>query len=201
MQTVPDSSIARGALELAGRHMPPWLIAHAHRTFQFGHALLATANIAADVELLFVASMLHDVALGTDVADPVADFQVVGAEFARTYVARNHVDQAGRTPEDSDRVGDAVRLHLELTSADDPRPEVAGVHLGAALDVIGLRLDQLAPAVVDEIVQLYPRTGFAGHLSSALAVEASLKPRSRLAELDLEFDFINLVRNRPDLST
>lgn len=56
--------------------------------------------------------------------------------------------ETGATHERAQRVHDAIGLHLKLNSGDDPRPEIAGVHLGALIREVNL-LDLIAAAPFD----------------------------------------------------
>ena len=189
---IPDSSTANGALAYLSEHAAPWLIAHSHRTFHFGSALLTRPGIELDPELLFVAAMLHDLALGTDLDIADADFQQRSADLAHSYML-----ETGATHERAQRVRDAIRLHLELSSGNDPRPEVAGVHLGALVDVTGLRIDELSTDLVEQILRDYPRHNMKTALRAAMESEAHRKPLSRIATLVREVNLLDLIAAAP----
>src|SRR4051794_16574583 len=126
LTALPDSSLAQGAAALLGAVADDWLVQHSLRTFRFGSALLQRVGADVDAELLYVASMLHDVGLGTVFDDGVTPFHLRTAALAGAFMTAQ-----GRSIEDSSLVYDAIALHLELSSADDTRGVVAGVHLGA----------------------------------------------------------------------
>ncbi len=191
MLPVPDSRVAVAAVDLATAHMPKWLLAHSYRTFHFGLALLEAAGRSADAELLFVGSILHDIALGTDLDQPDTPFEVIGARVAEDFMTRS-----GASPERSRAVADAIKLHLLLSTADDERPEVAGVHLGAALDVIGLRAGDITQHVLAAVLTNQPRGPFIGELVQAMEAEAR-KPKSTIAELISHFGFIEMIKACP----
>jgi hypothetical protein len=189
---VPDSKIARGASALATHVEPAFLLRHSERTFQFGAQLLAATQRSFDSELLYVASMLHDIALGTEMDDGVTPFQFKGGGVAGKYVI-----DAQLSDEVATLMFDAIALHMELSTADDPRPEVAGVHLGAAADVIGLRLDQIEPELLEVIVHTSPRLGMKRAFADVIAAEARLKPYSQAAALIMNFGFLDLIGAAP----
>jgi hypothetical protein len=184
--------MASGALAYLGEHAMPWVVAHSQRTFQFGTALLTRSGIKPDPELLFVAAMLHDLALGTDLDVADTDFQLRSAELAHTYML-----ETGSTQDHAQRVHDAIKLHLELDSGTDPRPEVAGVHLGALVDVTGLRLNELPADFVEQIIREHPRNDMKHALRAAMESEAHRKPSSRIAALVRELDLLNVITVAP----
>jgi HD domain len=192
LTAVPDTGIARGAAALVIASEPPFLVNHSERTFRLGGQLLDAADRAFDPELLYVASMLHDIALGTQFDDDITPFHLTGAAIAAKY----EVD-ADRPVADASLVFDAIALHLELTTAGDTRPEVAGVHLGAAADVAGLRLDQIDPELHDAIVAESPRLGMKQAFIEVIRVEAQHKPYSAAAALIRSLGFLDFIKNAP----
>lgn len=191
--TVPDSALATGAGRLLDATAAPWLVAHSHRTFHLGCAAAARAGRRPDPELTFVAAMLHDLALATGLDDdPDADFQVIGARLAERYV----LDQ-GRPDADAAIVRDAIALHLEITSADDPRDEVAAVHLGALIDVVGLRLEDVPAELVDAVLAHHPRLGAKAALRLAFEHEIDRRPTGAFAQLRDRFGFADLIAAAP----
>lgn len=189
---IPDSARASGALVYLGEHAMPWLVGHSFRTFHFGTALLICSGVKPDPELLFVAAMLHDLALGTDLDTTETDFQQRSADLAHSYMI-----ETGATQDLAQRVHDAIALHLELDSGTDPRPEVAGVHLGALVDVTGLRLNELPTDFVEQILREYPRNNMKNALRAAMESEARRKPSSRIAVLVRELNLLDVITAAP----
>jgi hypothetical protein len=188
----PDSRLADAAEHLLRESSPPVLVEHCLRTYAFGAALLEEARRPVDHEVLFVASALHDVGLTELEDDGTTPFEQRGARLARDAVVRSGAGAVA-----ADLVHDAVALHLELGTADDPRAEVAGVHLGAAVDVLGLRLDQLPPGLLDRVLERHPRHDFAAHMVAAMTREAAANPASRTAALVREFGLLELIAAAP----
>jgi hypothetical protein len=191
----PDTPLTRAADLLLTTHHPAWLVRHSRRTFRFGCAALDVLHPAAgsvDRELLLVAALLHDVALGGPLDDALSDFQQLGAGVARQLMLAQ-----GSTDRDADLVFDAVALHLEPASARDPRPEVAAVALGAAMDVAGLRLERLDPALVETVLAAHPREGTTVALVQAITTQVNGKPRSRVALLEREVNLLAAIAAAP----
>jgi len=197
---LPDTPLTRAATQLLTAHHPAWLVNHSLRTFWFGRAALQQLHPAAaslDSELLLVAALLHDVALGGALDDGVGDFQLQGAGVARDLVLSQRGDRPDAGRPQAGLVFDAVALHLELTSARDPRPEVAAVALGAALDVAGLRLDRLDPELVAAVLTSHPRDGAKAGLVQALTQQISSRPGSRIAGLEREVNLLAAIAAAP----
>ncbi|MFV0126268.1 metal-dependent phosphohydrolase [Streptomyces sp. HMX112] len=171
---------------------PPALVAHCHRTYRFGSAFLEGQRRAFDAEALFIASVLHDLALTETHDDRRIPFEVHGASLAERELRAR-----GARPDLVELVRDAIALHMEITTADDTRPEVAAVHLGAAADVMGLRLDQLPPGLIADVLELHPRQGFTAFVTEAVGRQAADKPESRIAQLIRHGGFLDLVAAAP----
>jgi hypothetical protein len=93
-------------------------------------------------------------------------------------------------------VSAAIAGHLDLASAE-ARPEIALVHLGAAADVIGLRVDQLPGELIEEVLNMHPRNGFVDAVLPALQHQAVRKPQSTIAGLFRTVSFEKLMRGCP----
>jgi len=192
LATLPDSALARGAGMLIGTVAEDWLVQHSLRTYRFGSALLARVGQEPDAELLYVAAMLHDLGLGTLFDDGVTPFHLRTAAVAGAVVVGH-----GRSDEDATLVHDAIALHLDLASADDARSVVAGVHLGALVDVIGLRLDEIPAGVVEAVLVEHPRLDMKDNLARVMAAEIERKPYGAPARLEREFGMLDRIRTAP----
>jgi hypothetical protein len=192
LTAVPDSTLAQGVEALVTSVQPAYMVSHSRRTFHLGAQLLASAGRSFDAELLYVGSMLHDLTLGNELDDGVTPFHVRSAGIAAAQVLR-----AGRTDQQATLVYDAIALHLQLSTADDDRSEVAGVHLGATADVLGLRIDELSPEWVAQLLEAHPRLGMKVAVAELLAVEVKNKPYSPMAALVRDLALIDLIHAAP----
>ncbi|MEU5400720.1 HD domain-containing protein [Streptomyces sp. NPDC005963] len=188
----PDTALADTADAMLRAAAPPTLVAHCHRTYVFAAALLDRRGLDYDREALFLGAALHDLGLTPTWTHATTPFEEHGAQ-----VAHEALLQQGARPELADLVADAIRLHLLLTTAYDPRPEVAGIHLGAGVDVVGLRIDKIPPTTVDLALETFPRQSLASFLRDALGEEARRKPDCTMAQLVREVDFLDLLANGP----
>jgi hypothetical protein len=188
----PDTPLALQANAFVFACSPLPLVNHCRRTYEFGATLLTRAGKSFDAEVLYIASMLHDLGLTQTWEDGVTPFEKRGAEVAATQLA-----QWGAAPEVTDLVKEAIALHLKASAAEDPRPEVVGVSIGAGVDVLGLRLDELPKYFVDQVLEQHPRLGFKQLLIEAIDRQAGLKPDSRIATYAKQFGFKELVTATP----
>ncbi|SCE98471.1 HD domain-containing protein [Micromonospora coriariae] len=151
---------------------------HCLRTYHFGLAMADRDGLDPDLELLFIGAALHDLGL-TERYDGPAPFEEIGADAAAEFLLSQGVDATR-----ADLVAEAIRLHVRAQTATDPRPEVALLSIGAAVDVFGLRLDLIPPDITRRIIEEHPRLGFTAAITKIVADQSARKPDSALARLD-----------------
>ena len=167
--TAPDSDLARKARALAENVHTQAFIHHIHRTYWFAEFLAQKRQMTFDREVVYIASILHDLGL-TDRYCADKRFEVDGAEAAARFL------QEHRYPKPkTDLVWDGIALHSSDVAAVKA-PEIALVHLGAHVDVMGLNIGEISPQLIDDTLALYPRIGFKKAFTEALAEVARKKP-------------------------
>ncbi|MFO0568056.1 MAG: HD domain-containing protein [Polyangiaceae bacterium] len=184
--TRPPSSVAlRNAESLVDQVCPPWLAGHCRRTWSWAAALGEVTGTRCDRELLYLAALFHDLGLSEAYAPPPGEcFAVTGARAARAWAI-----EAGFGDARARRVAEAIALHLEVRVAVVEGVEAHLLHAGAACDVLGARLRQLPPALVDEVLALYPRGEMSSALAESLRKQAEQAPDSRIGLYCRRFDF------------
>jgi hypothetical protein len=170
----PDSQLARKAATLAEQAHSKVLLNHVHRTWWFAEFIGKKREMKYDRELVYIASVLHDLGLSEKHA---ADkrFEVDGADAASKFLHTHEYPKAK-----TDIVWDAIALHSAANIADRREPEVALVHFGAFVDVMGVRKDEISPQLIDDTIALYPRLGFKKAFTEALAEVARKKPHTAI---------------------
>jgi hypothetical protein len=168
----PDSVLAQKAVDLAFRVSPAVVWNHVLRTFVFGALVGKAQRLRYDEELFFLASVLHDLGLTAEFRG-AERFEVVGADAADAFLK----DQ-GVNPERREIIWDAIAFHTSVGIASRKRPEIALVHIGAGVDVIGLELDRLPPAVVAETIEAFPRHDFKKTFFTAVVETIAQAPQS-----------------------
>ena len=151
---IPDSALAKKAVDLSFRVSPAVVHAHVMRTFVFGALVGQAQKLRYDEELFFLAAVLHDLGLTPEFRG-LERFEVVGADAADKFLK----DQ-GVPPERREIIWDAIALHTSVGIASRKRPEIALVHIGAGVDVIGMGLENLPKNLVAETIEALPRHDF-----------------------------------------
>jgi len=169
----PNSDLAQKAAALAEQaHTKPFLN-HVHRTYWFAEFLGKKRKLKFDREVVYIASLLHDLGL-TDHYCADKRFEVDGADAAAHFLHEHHY------PEPKiDLVWDAIALHSSDVAAVKPA-EIALVHFGAHVDVMGLNIEEISPQLIDDTLALYPRLGFKKAFTEALAEIARKKPHTAI---------------------
>ena len=72
---------------------------------------------------------------------------------------------------------------MDVGRAGNERPEVAFLHFGAAANVTGMRLEDIHPRTVEEVLASHPRQGFARFFAEKVRAEARAYPASVTANL------------------
>jgi hypothetical protein len=174
--TVPDSTFAQEA-ERACAELPAALVGHSYRTWLFGRALAAVDGSELDVELFYCGSLLHD--HGIAQPTPGRDFTLASAD--RTLACAT---TAGVSEDRARALADAICVHTTpgVSVASDG---ALGCYLqwGAMVDGVGLRVWDVAPANVAEVLRRYPRGDFKRQLVAMMRAEAAAVPNGRFGLL------------------
>jgi hypothetical protein len=168
----PDSEIARKAASIAARAHGnnKAMLHHVHRSWWFSEFLGKERDMKYDREVVYIASILHDLGL-TDEFAADQRFETDGANAARQFLLNERYAESK-----AKLVWEGIALHSSLGIADLMAPEIALVALGAHVDVMGLNIEEISPALVDDTLALYPRLGFKAAFQEALAQVARTKP-------------------------
>ncbi len=169
---IPDTSLAIAATELVREVSSPALFNHVVRTYIFGEQVGRNLGMRYDTELVYIAALMHDLGL-TPPFIGTARFEVDGADAAARFLAEHSV-----AADKIDLVWDAIALHSSNGIADRKQPEVALVHFGAAVDVVGAMPDQIPAEVVHQTLAAYPRLGFKKAFLEAIADVLRKKPET-----------------------
>lgn len=172
---IPDSALATQATKLVAELSPPFLFNHAVRSYLFADALGRRGKLKYDRELVYLGAVMHDLGL-TPQFSGQGSFEVEGARRARAFLLARGLPEAK-----ADLVHEAIALHAAVGVASKMAPEVALVHFGSGMDVIGFRAEDIAPQTIERVVEAYPRLGFKAAFAELLEDEARRKPQSHIA--------------------
>jgi HD domain len=166
----PDSSVAREARELCATVSPSFLVNHAARTFAWGCMLARADQVAFDRELLYVASLLHDLGL-TEAFDGPRCFEHESASAAERFAR-----QRGWDPERRFALAEAIRLHMQARVVPEDGAEAYLLAAATSCDVTGWRYQDLDPDQMAKVLQVAPREGFGPGFAGLFADQARRKP-------------------------
>jgi len=146
---------------------------HSIRTFLFARLLAdhegCLDDAAYDEELLFAATVMHDLGLGEH-ARGHARFEVEGADLA-AGVLREH----GVAEPDVDRVWEAIALHASHGLAERRGLLTYLTYRGVFVDV-GQITDVVAEALRKEVFNAYPKPTQGSYLADAIIAHAQRSP-------------------------
>ena len=166
----PDSRLARQAEDLIRAVQPLFLTNHAFRSHFLAVALADRDQIGFDTELLYVASLLHDVGL-VEEFDTGACFEEDGAAAATRLASLE-----GWPPERADALAEAIRLHVATNVELGDGAEAFLLWHSTALDVGGDRHGDVRAATVSAVLAAYPRLDFKEGFTELIADQAKRKP-------------------------
>ena len=139
----------------------------------FGSLAARARGVKFDEELFFLGAILHDLGLTERFGATAGRFEVVGADAAQKFLSSE-----GVAAERSAVVWEAIALHTSNGIALRRAPEVAVVHIGASIDVMGLGLEKLPPTVVAQTIEALPRDNFKKVFVDALFSRVQKDPPS-----------------------
>ena len=185
----PDSVLCQRATRLVDEVSPAFLFNHCVRTWAFGVAVGIHLGYKFDRELLYLAAIMHDLGL-TDRYSGADWFERRGARAPRAFC----LDQ-GMSERRAALVHDAILLHDQFQAAQR-EAEVALVHFGAGVDVIGFRAEDVAVATRNAVVERWPRLGFKREMLPLVVREAERNPACPIAD-HLALGLASRVRAAP----
>ncbi|GAA4160986.1 HD domain-containing protein [Gryllotalpicola daejeonensis] len=152
---IPDTEAAADTTRLVSESTSPLLYHHSRRTFLFATLHARRLALEPDVELLYIASMFHDVGLQTPFSDKIQRFEVDGADHVRRFLL-----ERGFSSDAADTAWEAVALHSTPEIPGRMGPEIALTHLGVLTDVVGFGFDGIDSDTIAEITAVHPRENF-----------------------------------------
>lgn len=149
---IPDSKLARDVTEFIRDTESDLLFHHSVRVYFWGAMTGNRTGLTFDPELLYTASMFHDVGLTARYHESQLRFEVDGANAARDFL-RGH----GISESNVETVWNAVALHTTPGIPEFMRPEIALVQAGAGMDVAGRGYDQFNDVEREAVISAFPR--------------------------------------------
>ena len=162
----PGTPLSDALLGFAEHHYQSRdLYRHVRRSAVFALAVAADQCLDAAPELVWCASLLHDI----DLEAPVGGrcFAVRGGKTIR-QLALN----AGAAEATADALADAVCRHPTPGLTAREHPLAYAVAVGALLDLTGSRIEQFQPASVRALLDAEPRGDIADAIAELWAIES-----------------------------
>jgi hypothetical protein len=155
---IPDSKLAREVTELVRDTESDALFRHSTRVYFWAGLIGRRKGLTFDPELLYAATMFHDVGLTERYRTSRLRFEVDGANAARDLLRRHGIPEG-----DAARVWTAVALHTTPGVPEFMDPEIALVQAGAAMDVVGRGYELVTDDQREAVVAAFPRGADFGH--------------------------------------
>ncbi|MFT2017506.1 HD domain-containing protein [Streptomyces sp. 796.1] len=173
----PGSQAAQAARQVCTEYADEALYHHSVRSYFFGAAWAQARGLDFDAELLYVAALLHDLALTAPFDSHTVAFEEAGGDLARVFTAG-----LGWPTERRNRAAEVIVLHMRDTVAPEVDPESRLLQVGTSADVTGTGLDDFDPAFTQALVAAYPRLGFGPAFVQLFRDQAERKPQCAAAD-------------------
>jgi hypothetical protein len=151
--SIPDSALCRAVTEFVRDTETDLLFNHSSRVYFFGAIAGRKRGLAVNRELLYAATMFHDIGLMPSYSSAELRFEVDGAN-----AARNFLDSHGVDPSDIEKVWTGIALHTTPGVPEFMHPVIALTTAGVEMDVLGLTYHQYADDIRDAVVAAFPRS-------------------------------------------
>ncbi|MEU9049414.1 HD domain-containing protein [Streptomyces sp. NPDC048384] len=198
---IPDSALAREAIELVRDVASPLLYDHSRRVFLFGALRGREQGLRFDPELLYVGAMFHDLGLTERFRRTDRRFEIDGADEARRFLQAH-----GVTGGPADRVWTAIALHTTPEIPLHMAPEVALVTRGVELDVLGIGYHAVSDGQRAAVVAAHPRPDFKNGILAAFTEGIQDRPETTFGNVKADVlahfspgfvrgDFVEVIKN------
>jgi len=166
-----ETPATRAAREVVTRYSSPALVNHCERSYLWSASLGESTGLRYDRELLYVASMVHDLGLVPAFDNHLAAFEEAGGDVGWVFAAG-----AGWPAERRDRVKEVVVRHM--WDAVDPALDPEG-HLlceGTGLDISGRDPGRWPAELRAAVLARHPRLGLPAEFLAAFEDQFVRKP-------------------------
>jgi HD domain-containing protein len=168
---VPATPACRAALEVATAYCSQALLNHSVRAYLWAAGYGLERGIAFDAELLYVAAMLHDLALAKEFDNYALPFEEAAGHVAWVFGAA-----AGWPVERRRRVAEVIVRHMwdEVDVAKDPEGHL--LEISTSMDISGRRTEDISPDLRAGVLARYPRLGLGDEFIEYFEDQAKRKP-------------------------
>ncbi|PZE57973.1 cyanamide hydratase [Curtobacterium sp. MCPF17_047] len=175
----PPTPTAARALDVVRAWSSPALVHHCLRSWAWATLLAPTIELAPDPELLFVATMLHDLGVTPHFDAAQVPFEVAGGAVGSVFAIG-----AGWPAARARRVGEIVERHMWPSVDPDLDAEGHLLEVATSLDVSGVGMERWDHDDLRIVTAALPRLGFSDDFHGLVHDQAGRKPESAAARLD-----------------
>lgn len=175
----PPTPVAAAAVEVLRAFSSPALVNHCLRSWVWASALGDAIGLGYDRELLYVATMLHDLGVTEAFDAHRTPFEVAGGGVAWAFAAGAQWPAERRT-----RAAEVIERHMWVSV--DPAEDAEGylLEVATSLDVAGAAPERWDREMLRAVTARLPRLDFAASFANAIHAQAERKPGSTAARLD-----------------
>jgi len=191
----PDTKAAQAAEILLRELTPPFLFNHSVRTYWFSRLIGLGAGAKFDDELLYIASLTHDLGFYGHYADATPDAECFSIRSARA--AGEVTAKAGWDGARAERLQEAI---IRNVNGHVPQQDGMEAHLmmrGVLVDATGLHAWRINPRSVDAVFDHLPRFDIRTQLGPTFRGEADRHRQCRGYFAETYLCFGLLVRTAP----
>jgi hypothetical protein len=168
---LPATPACQAALEVATAYCSPALLNHSIRAYLWAAGYAQERAIAFDAELLYVAAMLHDLALVQEFDNHTLPFEEAGGHVAWVFGAA-----AGWPLERRRRAAEIIIRHMWDVVDVAADPEGYLLELSTGMDISGRRTEDIPADLRADVLARYPRLGLSKEFIAAFEDQATRKP-------------------------
>ena len=151
--SIPDSRLGRAITEFVRDTETELLFNHSSRVYFFGAIAGQRRGLSFNPELLYAATMFHDIGLMPSHSSADRRFEVDGADAARDFLSGHGID-----PSDIEKVWTGIALHTTPGIPEFMHPVVALTTAGVEMDVLGLTYDDYPAEIREGVTAAFPRS-------------------------------------------
>lgn len=181
--SIPDSQLAREVTQFIRDTESELLFSHSTRVYFWGALMGRQKGLIFDPELLYTASMFHDIGLTSTYQQSQLRFEVDGANAARDFLRGRGIGER-----DVEKVWNAIALHTTPGIPEHMQAEIALVQAGAGMDVAGRGFEQFSDGQRQSVIAAYPREAdFAHQMIDAFYHGMKHRPASTFGTFNDDF--------------
>lgn len=150
--SIPDSKLCGAITELIRDTETELLFNHSSRVYFFAAIAGQQRGLTFNPELLYAATMFHDIGLMPSHSSKDLRFEVDSANAARDFLESYNVD-----PFDVEKVWTSIALHTTPGVPEFMHPVIALTTAGVEMDVLGFAYDRYDDATREAVVAAFPR--------------------------------------------